>query len=448
MPRENHQTTPSIELSLRALELGNNDALPAGVSELQRTAPCLRGDSALALRSAPAPAGVRVVLFNGERCVATGSVFRAESAGFCALTGLSEAALDGSIRLGDVYVAGDAPAGTLPILLYLLLRRGRIWGRHTVISYAELDVLGSERDVVEWQRLPHLPPLAAPGASAALMAVAQRLDIAIHKAEQASLAAGQEFLKQFFVPEAVETLDLHLDRFFRTEFFTAVYESRLSRQQYIYSMSNLHQFVRYTTRLIGRAVGLSNDEELRNHWLAHLSGEINHEKIIEKDLAHLGADVDYVVRHMVPNVHNQEFMVMQESVIGFHQDPVLFMAAPFAAEGWTARLDQRFMQGLETSVRSWGIENPRHVTSFLSSHINYDGGEDGHWEGTRKILGRYLDSDHTLQKFLNLVHLAMNAFERSYSSYVAEQRLWGALPTRHRAQAADAQAVGRHDAPC
>jgi hypothetical protein len=446
MPSENQETTPESS-GLRASELPSTDVLPASVSELQRTGRSLGGANALSSRSPGAAVGSRITLFDGERCVATGSVFRAEASAFSALTGLSDAALEASIGLGEVYLAADAPVQALPVLLYLLLRRGRIWGRHTVISYAELGMLGGERDVVEWQPLPHLPPLLAPGSSAPLSPVAQRLDIAIHKAEQASGADGRRFLKQFFVPEAVETLERHLDSFFKTEFFTAVYAARLSREQYVYSMSNLHQFVRYTTRLIGRAVGLSNDEELRNHWLAHLSGEINHEKIIEKDLANLGADVDYVVQHMLPNVPNQEFMVMQESVIGFHQDPVLFMAAPFAAEGWTARLDQRFLQGLEASVRSWGIDKPRHVTSFLSSHINFDGGEDGHWEGTRKILGRFLESDHMLQKFLNLVHLAMNAFERSYASYVTEQRLWSAIPTRQRSPAAEQELATRHDAP-
>jgi hypothetical protein len=317
------------------------------------------------------------------------------------------------------------------VLLYFLMRRGRIWERKTVMTYAGADALDAVR--LDWQRLQELAPLPGVGAAGPRLPVAARLDIAMHRAYSALASRERDFVKQFFVPEAVETLELHIDRFFRTEFYNAVYESRLSREQYIYSMSNLHQFVRYTTRLIGRAVSLSSDEDLRNHWLHHLSGEINHEKIIEKDLEFLGADVDYVVHHMVPNKHNQQFMVVQESAIAFHQDPVLFMAAPFAAEGWTARLDQRFMDGLEKSIRSWGIETPRHVTGFLASHINYDGGDDGHWEGTRKILERYITSDQMLQRFLNLVHLAMEAFENSYSSYVTVQRLWSARPARSAA---------------
>jgi hypothetical protein len=374
--------------------------------------------------------GMRVTLLAADRCIAMGTVFPADTSGLPRLTGLDAQDLGASVGFSDIYIDPAARAQATPVLMYSLLRRARIWQRQTAMTYGEAATLERDEPVVAWQPLSHLGALTALHGSGARLPVAQRVDIAMHQACAAMGAAERDFVQRLFVPEAVETLEIHIDRFFRTDFFNAVYESRLSREQYIYSMSNLHQFVRYTTRLIGRAVSLSNDEDLRNHWLNHLSGEINHEKIIEKDLEHLGADVDYVVHHMVPNMHNQQFMVVQESAIAFHQDPVLFMAAPFSAEGWTARLDQRFMDSLHRSIRSWGIEQPRHVTGFLSSHINYDGGDDGHWEGTRRILDRYLTSDQMLQRFLNLVHLCMNAFENSYSSYVTEQRLWSAVPAR------------------
>lgn len=432
---------------LRAVESGVSRSLSPRVAELQVRLPAspVGHPGVAVLDGLCSPAGIRISLFDGERCVATGTVFPAERSALPQLTGLHAADLGASIGIGELSIDPTAGATAISQLLYLLLRRGRIWERQTVITYvapAVLDQGARDYNIVAWQPLTNLPVITDRASMTQRVPVAQRLDIAIHAAYQASGPDGQRFLQDFFVPEAVETLEIHIDRFFQTDFFKAVYASTLSREQYIYSMSNLHQFVRYTTRLIGRAVSLSNDEDLRNHWLHHLSGEINHEKIIEKDLANLGADVDYVVNHMVPNVHNQQFMVTQESAIAFYQDPVLFMAAPFSAEGWTARLDARFMDALHKAVRGWGVQNPRHVTGFLSSHINYDGGEDGHWETSRKILGRYIRSDQMLQRFTNLVHLAMNAFERSYTSYVQEQRLWSAAPMHDKVNGMSALTTG------
>lgn len=441
--RQQVQTLPQLldvaQLSARELSIG--EAMPASANDLhshEMSTSMGYRDPTIA-RDLSSASGSRVLLFDNGRCIASGAVVPAESGHFAPLTGLDAHSLEGSVGLMEIRVEPRRQQEILPVLLYLLTRRARIWGRHSVLTYVSPGLLTTGANIPRWERLANLPVVSEQGSTDPLWPVAQRLDLAIHHAYRASGPSGQAFLSRFFVPEAVETLELHIDRFFRTEFFEAVYGSTLTKQQYVYSMANLHQFVRYTTRLIGRAVSLSTDEDLRNHWLKHLSGEINHEKIIEKDLANLGADVDYVVNSMVPNVHNQEFMVMQESVIGFHQDPVLFMAAPFAAEGWTARLTEGFMSALDRTIRGWGIDNPRHVTGFLSSHIHYDGGDDGHWEGTRQILGRYIESDQMLQKFLNLVHLAMNAFERSYSSYVTEQRLWGAQPVKRRALAPEAE---------
>ena len=429
--QQHHQVQDTNHFhEFRAFEESASVPVPRAISALAGTAGAALGF--LQLTDAQEfERGRRISLFDGERCLASGVVFPAETGSLARLTGLDARDLAESVGIANVYV--DPETQLLPVITYLLLRRARIWERHTALAHVDAALLGGARDLARWQPLTNLASLRGLPGGSPRVPVAQRIDIAIHEAYQAMNQSQRDFVQQFFVPEAVETLEIHIDRFFKTEFFRAVHESRLSREQYVYSMSNLHQFVRFTTRLIGRAVSLSSDEDLRNHWLHHLSGEINHEKIIEKDLEFLGADVDYVVHHMVPNKHNQQFMVVQESAIAFHQDPVLFMAAPFAAEGWTARLDQRFMDGLEKSIRSWGIETPRHVTGFLASHINYDGGDDGHWEGTRKILERYITSDQMLQRFLNLVHLAMEAFENSYSSYVTEQRLWSARPARSAA---------------
>ena len=218
-----------------------------------------------------------------------------------------------------------------------------------------------------------------------------------------------------------------------TPYFKAAHDGTLSREQYIYSLSNLHQFVRWTTRLLGRAVSLSDDPELRSHFLNHLSGEVNHEVILETDLAALGpdVDVDYVVHSMVPNLATQELMVVQESLIGFHEDPVLFMAAPFAA-GFAANVTTEFIKGLTVCMERWGVPNPKKALVFFASHVHFDGGDDGHWALTRDILATHLDTDMRLQQFLNAVRLAMNGFIHCYASYVDTLGIWTAEPKKAR----------------
>jgi len=119
-------------------------------------------------------------------------------------------------------------------------------------------------------------------------------------------------------------------------------------------------------------------------------------------------------------------MAVQESVIGFHNDPVLLMASPMAAEGMTAHLDQRFMDALRACVQSWGYERPDKATMFWSSHINTDGGESGHWQNTLDTVGRFLRSETDLQRFIGVMKTSMAALTRSYDSYVTDLSLFGA----------------------
>jgi hypothetical protein len=236
----------------------------------------------------------------------------------------------------------------------------------------------------------------------------------------------------------VETLERWARPFFEGPWFRAVHEGTLSRQQYAYTIANQHLYVRWTTRLIGHAVANSHDRELRAHWIRHLGGEIDHEQLLESDLTALGMDVAFVQDAMAPSLGNREFMAMQESLIGFRRDPVMLMAAPLVAEGVASRLDQRFVEALYENVRRWGIENPKRATSFIVSHIHFDGGhkdedgehtDPGHWELTRRILERFLVDDAQLSWFLGAMRVCMDGFARSYRDYAEDLAIFAAKPT-------------------
>lgn len=369
-------------------------------------------------------AALRIGIFNqNDECLGSILVAPAEDSYFDAWSGVSKQNLTRSIWISDIAIPHADYDELLPCLVYLALRHGRIWGRKTVVSYINPNgsfskgLLGLER--LQKGATVTNPYLDKPEESC-FVPVVQRLDITLHNAYTSATPNIQSFLRQYFVPEAVATLDRWINNFLKNAWFQAVYQGTLTRQQYIYSLSNIYQYVRFTTRLIGRAVALSSQRDLRKFWLNHLQGEIDHEVIIEQDLKHLGADVDYVVNSMISIVENQEFMVIQESILAFYQDPIIFMAAPFVVESFGANLDGNFIDALEATAQGWGVQNPKLVTKFLSSHINYDGGDDGHWEQTREILSQFLIDNTQIQSFLNAMHLAMNSFERSYNAYIED----------------------------
>ena len=137
----------------------------------------------------------------------------------------------------------------------------------------------------------------------------------------------------------------------------------------------------------------------------------------------LGEDVEFVVQRMSPNLATRQFMAAQESAIGFHRDPVLLMAAPLAAEGISGHLDQRFMDALHESVARWGVPEPERVTRFYSSHIDFDGGDDGHWQGTMTMLAAHLRDETALARFMSMLRVTTDSMLRCYDSWIDEMPL-------------------------
>ncbi|MDY7233167.1 hypothetical protein [Hyalangium rubrum] len=370
---------------------------------------------------------VAVVERTSGRTVAFATVLHSQGSTFQEYTRLADAALEKAAFLTRVYVAPDAPNGTLPVLLYAGLRQARGWGLTTV------GVLMADDQTPLAPRYGFTPLASVPrmdvAGTGAFRAKAQRLDILLHKTSEEAAAAGQPLDPVFLVTEIRETIETDfLDRVRQAHFFQAVETGTLTREQYTYVLTQLHQFVRYTTRLLGRCVALSNESAMRNHFIHHLTGEINHEVIIERDLEHLGEDSQYVKDAAQPNAATRQFMCTQESAIGFYGDPVLMLAAPLAAEGVSGNLDSPMVEKLQALVGSWGVKEPQKAMRFISSHIEFDGGDDGHWQGNLMMLSHYLRTELQLRRFLSLLHVSVDAVLRQYDSYVGDVALWSARP--------------------
>lgn len=369
-------------------------------TDLWPLAACELVETAAAPRELPQPTHIQ--LAHRGRCLASVQVVPAERAD---LPGRTPQQLAHSVVLRDL---GAEHPRLLPLILYLGLRRARIWGRHSVTAIAtQGDPQTCILDLEPIDPIDRADPRLR----------AQRLDLAIHRAHAACDDAQRSFCGRYMLAEATQLLARHARRFADTAWVRAVRAGRLSRAQYIATLASTHQYVRYTPRLLARAVAISQDEELREHFLRHLDGERRHDRLLESDLRHLGADVDYVREHMTPDAATLGFMVVQESMIGFHQDPILFLAAPFVAEGLAAGIDPTVLPALADNIRRWG-RDPAQATRFLRSHVHVDGGDDGHWQRSCDLLARRLGDETLQRRFLAVVQLAADAFVRCYDAHV------------------------------
>ncbi len=282
-------------------------------------------------------------LGEGGEWLGAARVVRAESSAFAELARLSPARLDQSIALEAVWLSRDADAAELlPGLLYAALRTGRIWARTAVVSYLEnLDTPVGQTAHLETLR--RAPRVSVGGKE--MEPVAQLLEVGLHHAAQACSPATWAVIQPTLVDEVLATLKGWFPKVFEGAWAQSILNGTLSRERSISTASRTCTTTsarrRGTSR---RAIAHSDDRRLRNHFIEHLKGEINHELHIERDIRQLGVDPDYVIHHSVASTATKEFQAIQEATIGFYQDSVILMACPLAAEGVTAQINEHFLE--------------------------------------------------------------------------------------------------------
>jgi hypothetical protein len=367
----------------------------------------------------PAGNGVEITVIGPDQQPLASVLLDLDPAAIAAATGLAASQLQHVAWLSDLRrAAGPAGERAQQLALYAALQQARLAERH------QLGVTAVD-DSTPLSRLLALTPIAGlasvdvPGRGQ-FRSYQQRVDIALDRSFAAAQSSEDPIAPSFLAREVDARLRGYFEQMWQTRWFRAVEQGTLTRAQYVYTLSNMHQFVRFTTRILARCVAAADDSQLRLHFIRHLQGEINHELIIEKDLAVLGEDVEYVTARMGANLATRQFMAAQESAIGFHRDPVLLMTAPLAAEGISGHLDQRFMDALHANVTRWGVAEPERVTRFYSSHIDYDGGGDGHWETTMTMLATHLHDETALARFISMLRVTTDAMIRCYDSWIDE----------------------------
>lgn len=314
-----------------------------------------------------------------------------------------------AVRLDSLRVPAGFSRPVLAALIYSAFREGRIAGR----SMAYIDCGEYDDEVRAILRV-------SPGRTKDGF-IRQRVDYGLYRAFTECDVETQTTLASTFSAEVVRTVEEHLARFFsKGAWACRVRDGVLSREQYVATLFNLHSYVRYTTRLLGQCIGITADRRLRAHYIEHLRGEINHELIIERDLTNLGEDVAYVAEALQPPPSTMGFMSIQESIVAFHRDPVMFLACPISAESFAAYVQADILDGLKRSITSWRPDNPTDVLHFVKSHSGLDGGPDGHWNRCVKVLRSYVQTEPQMQRFSAVVHAAMSTLAASYDSCVLD----------------------------
>ncbi len=315
--------------------------------------------------------------------------------------------------------------GHLSLLMYLANRWARMQGREFFLGFLEEGEPPVKRllhgEIVDgaktrWYQGPK-------GEQYPLHACIQSVDASCYYAYHGMPRSLQDWVrKSLYADELLELWGRRLQEYYQHPFFAAVHAGRLTKHQYIASLANMYQYVKWTTRLLGHAIAISDQKGLRGQYIEHLRGEVDHEEMLIRDLAELGFDTEYLRLGHAPSPAIFSFMSIQQSLVGFERDPALFLMVPLVAEGLSANLTKEFLRDLEQCIASWGIQRPRSAVTFLRSHIHTDGGEDGHWQMVRARLGECLSSETELQRARCIIQACFDHHIAALSGYLQARR--------------------------
>ncbi len=372
--------------------------------------------------------GTHIGIYDGAGVLlAATHVMLADESDFSEYSGIPPEFLRDAILSSRSVVASHARnRGIVSLLLYVAMRWGRMHGRRHGVGYVEQGESAAQR-ILGCKEIPGCPKRKVQGADGEfydVIATYGPLDYLAQRCFLSMTRTLRNFVcRELMADEIIAAAKRGIKSAYDNLWFKRVADGTLTRNQYGEAIANLHQYVRWTTRLLAQVISATSDPVLRGHFIEHLKGEIDHERLLERDLTAIGWDVDWVINHMAPAADILQFMTLQQSLVSFERDPVLFLTVPLVAEGLSAFMDPTFIDALETCVEGWGIAHPRSATKFIRSHVGTDGGEDGHWASVQHVLVHSLSNEAQLQKCLALVQSISEAMNRAYSGYVSSQDL-------------------------
>jgi hypothetical protein len=251
---------------------------------------------------------------------------------------------------------------------------------------------------------------------------ARDIDEALEAIYETATHDEQMQLHAMFESQIHTMLKRSFEAFLAGTFSQAVNTKRLSKEQYVSVLTTMHLYVRWTTRLLGSAVANGADTEMRQHLAGHLSGEVNHELIIEADLRALNQFNKDTLERTIAKGPIRAFMFAQQSLVSFERDSLMF---PLAVEGISGMIENEFIETLQSMTREW-VKDITKGTMFFSSHVGTDGGVDGHLNQTVRFLAKRLIGQREFGEFRAIYELVSASFLDGINAAVSNLTVFGA----------------------
>lgn len=359
------------------------------------------------LQTADDTRGIHVLIYENATGKLAGCthMLEAEQSAFVEQSGLKIDDLCNAVLSSRSTVSKEFRSkGIFQFLVYTATRYYRMSGRNIVVSYLE-DNDHPTHKRFKMDMIPHGRKRVEPLTSGKLLSLspyATSVNYAMYRGSLDLNTDLQDIMSQLVIDEIKVTIRRQATDINDTSLWCKARSGTLTKNQYCEFLSELYNFVKFTTRIIALAVAQTEDKPLRRHFMKHLREEVDHEVILENDLKALGADTEYLLVHKSPSKYIHNFNGLQESLLGWRKDPVNYMAVPFAVEGISAFMSPENLTALRVCIRSWGVENPDRGMAFLSSHKDFDGQDGGHWEMTLDAIKPYITSEKNLSRFLTI----------------------------------------------
>lgn len=357
---------------------------------------------------------------DGSHVIGATHIMLAEESDFSRYSQLDTKILREGVYSSRSFVTPEARnRGYFSLLIYLALRWARMHCRQTYFGYME-EGEPPIRKMLAPIDLIHVPQrqiIGADNRSYQVVAGYGTVTQGIFRCYRTLSKNLKDFVNKTLIPDEIEhKIRTGIQEFYTNQWFEQVYSGQATRRQYAAVLTNLHHYVRWTTRLLARIIAETECPDLRTHYLDHLSGEINHERMLENDLEDLGFDADYWLNNTAPDPGILCFMAIQQSLAAFDRDPILFLIVPLVAEGLSAFISRDFIHALESCAQTWGVRHPHMITRFLRSHIHTDGGETGHWQAIRDILPHYINGEGSMQRALAIIDALLHSQRQTYDN--------------------------------
>ncbi len=362
--------------------------------------------------------GKHILLYENGKLVGSTTMVDGEKSNFSKYSGFKPESLKNCyVGTRSSVDPTEERRGLFPLLMYLALSQNR--DKEQMIFYCEEGEIPAKK-ILKYLEIEGAKSrdIDLPGGTYKVFPYEMRVADGLLRCWQKMSEESKGFVKTLFVEGIADQVQKGCEKYYSLEYYSRVSAHTLSKTEYINCLANAYDYVKYTTRVLGYAVGMCDDPELRRHYAGHLSGEVNHEIWIEEDLRYLGADTDYIKEVFVANSGIHMFRFIQESLCSFRRDPIVFLAVPIAIEGITAFMNEKFITDLKANIEHWGFEKPHKAVKFFSSHIHTDGAEEGHWVQTLRMLEKHVQNEKQMQEIKIIIDLVFDALTKSYNEHV------------------------------